>query len=208
MRRRGSMWIGRYVIHRAVLVALLLAGCRKADRTLAPEAPAPAGWRVPPGWKTEVIPFPLEFAPSVAHTGVEELRFPPGMFQPDDPGYWSYAFTWRLTDPARLDAAALSTELTAYFAGLVAAVDTKGAITARQTIRVDAAATGEASWQLIAQTFDAFTTGAAITLVGHARRESCGEGSLWVFVLARPDSGIRPALDTLAAEATCGQEVP
>lgn len=163
-------------------------------------------WRVPAGWKTEVIPFPLGFAPSVTHTGVEEIRFPPGMFKPEEPDYWSYVFVWRLTDVAKLDDAMLSAELTAYFAGLVAAVDTKGMVTARETIRVEAAAAGDSSWDVTAQMFDAFTTGGAVTLVGHARRESCGTGSLWVFVLARPDSGIRAELDALAAEAACNQE--
>jgi hypothetical protein len=161
---------------------------------------------VPDGWKTEVIPFPLDFAPSVTHTGVEEIRFPPGMFKPEAPGYWSYVFVWRLTDAATLDEQTLGAELTTYFAGLVAAVDTKGVITQREKIHVDAAAAGDTTWELTAQTFDAFTTGGEITLVGHARRETCGTGSLWVFVLARPDSGIRTELDALAAEAACNQE--
>jgi len=40
---------------------------------------------VPQGWRSEVIRFPLDFAPSLAHRGYEDLRFPPGMFDPKDP---------------------------------------------------------------------------------------------------------------------------
>ncbi len=195
-------------MRRILLVSVMAACGSSATAPTAPTAapPSPTPWRVPAGWKTEVIPFPLGFAPTVVHAGVEELRFPPGMFKPEERDYWSYVFAWRLTDAASLDAASLGAELTAYFAGLVAAVDTEGVVTARETIRVDAVAASDTTWTLTGQMFDAFTTGGAVTLVGHARRETCGTGSLWVFVLARPDSGIRAELDALAAEAACGQE--
>jgi len=46
---------------------------------------------VPAGWRSEVIPFPLDFAPAIHHGGLEDLRFPPGMFDPRSPDYWSYS---------------------------------------------------------------------------------------------------------------------
>jgi len=49
-------------------------------------------WRLPAGWRSEVIPFPFAFAPGVVHTGVEELRFPPGVFNLGWTKYWSYAY--------------------------------------------------------------------------------------------------------------------
>jgi len=75
------------------------------------------------GFRGETIPFPLDFAPGIAHKGVEELRFAPGFFEPAQPGYWSYTFVWRTEDPAAMDAAAVGGELTAYFRGLIEAVD-------------------------------------------------------------------------------------
>jgi hypothetical protein len=36
---------------------------------------------VPDGWRTETIPFPLDFAPELKYEGVEELRFSPWMFE-------------------------------------------------------------------------------------------------------------------------------
>jgi hypothetical protein len=79
-------------------------------------------WPVPAGWKSETIPFPLDFAPKLAHRGVEELRFAPGMFDPTAPGYWSYAFVWWLEDRPLQDGAALGAELTEYFRGLLGMV--------------------------------------------------------------------------------------
>lgn len=75
-------------------------------------------WPVPAGFRSETIPFPLDFAPSLAHRGVEHLRFAPSFFDPAAPGYWSYAFVWRLDDPAALAPDALAAELTTYFRGL------------------------------------------------------------------------------------------
>jgi hypothetical protein len=79
-------------------------------------------WPLPEGWKEETIPFPLEFAPELPYKGVEELRFSPGMFKPDQPGYWSYAFVWWLDGRPTLDATELSSSLQRYFTGLITSV--------------------------------------------------------------------------------------
>jgi hypothetical protein len=79
-------------------------------------------WPVPEGWKSETIPFPLEFAKDLPYSGVEELRFAPGMFAPDQDGYWSYAFLWWLDGRPALGAAELQDALKRYFAGLITAV--------------------------------------------------------------------------------------
>ena len=195
-----------------LLAVAVLAGCGSSEPAapVTPTAPSaapvkPAAWRVPDGWKGETIPFPLEFAPSIAHRGAEELRFPPGFLEPGTPGYWSYAFTWRTEDAADMDGAALAAELTAYFEGLIAAVDDKQRIdaAARESIAVRAEPDGPGRWKLTAHVFDAFKTAAPIDLVGWASRKPCGSGALWVFVLARADSPLRAELDELARSAGC-----
>ena len=170
-------------------------------RSPPPERP----WPVPGGWRSEVIPFPLDFAPAVAHRGVEDLRFPPGMFDPSSPDYWSYAFTWHTDDPAELDAAALGRELTAYFVGLIAAVDTKERIAAAERERIAARATpaGDGRFAITVHVYDAFKTAAAVELEGTATRRACGTGALWTFVLARPATATRATLDQLAAQSSC-----
>jgi hypothetical protein len=183
---------------------ILLAACGSGAAPLQAPVPPPATWPTPAGWKRETIPFPLEFAPLVLHRGVEELRFAPGMFEPGTPGYWSYTFVWRTEDPAAMDATALASELTGYFRGLIAAVDQDNRITARDEIVVKVTGAGP-RLALTAHVFDAFKTAQPVDLVGWAQRTACGEGALWVFVIAPEHSGVRGQLDTLAASAACGQ---
>jgi len=48
----------------------------------------------PKNSKTEVIPFPIEFAPDITLNGIEELVFLPGMYKPESEAFFSYAFSW------------------------------------------------------------------------------------------------------------------
>ena len=168
------------------LLALCLAAC------------GGHAWPVPAGYKHETIPFPLDFAPTLAHRGHEELRFPPGFLDEHSPSHWSYAFVWRLDDPAQLDDSALAAELTTYFRGLLVAVDgDKHRVDpAAITVRVETGA-------VHAHIIDAFGSAAPVDLEGTARRTSCGSGALWTFVLAPAGSPVRPQLDALAAATGC-----
>lgn len=161
-------------------------------------------WPIPEGWKSETIPFPLEFAPSLAHRGVEELRFPPGFLKADSPNRWSYAFEWDITDEADLDAATLAAELTAYFRGLLVAVDGDKKRFDPDAITASAEKRGDA-FVVRARVFDAFVDATAIELEGTAKRTACSEGRVvWRFVMAPAASPIRAELEALAAHAPCG----
>jgi hypothetical protein len=182
------------------------APVQPAEPTAKPAQP----WAIPAGFRGETIPFPLDFAPGVAHRGVEELRFAPGFFDPAAAGYWSYAFVWRTEDAAALTATGIGDELTTYFRGLIDAVDEAKAITDRGAIVVvaTAAAAGSERVTLTAHVFDAFKTKLPLDLVGWAERRACGAGALWRFVLAPAASTLRPQLEALAAGAACDQPVP
>ncbi|MEZ4365816.1 MAG: hypothetical protein R2939_05960 [Kofleriaceae bacterium] len=193
----------------AALATLLVAGCGGAQREPVEAAPTAAAaepsWPVPEGWNAEVIPFPLGFAPALPHTGVEVLRFPPGFLDPDSGEYWSYTFVWRTNDPAELGAAPLGDELTTYFRGLVAAVDTAEEIAApaREAIAASAVAAA-ARFDLVVRTHDASRTKLPVELVGWASRDACADGgALWRIVLAPAATTIRAQLDELAVSATC-----
>jgi hypothetical protein len=179
------------------------SGSGSGSAELPPPFASDPPWTLPAGWRTEVIKFPLDFAPAIAHRGAEVLRFPPGFFDPASGNYWSYAFIWRTEDPAQLDAAALGDELTAYFRGLIDAVDEKKRITARDEIVARATPAGPGRFQLTAHVFDAFKTAAPLDLTGTAERRPCGTGALWVFVLAPAKTAIRPQLEELARAASC-----
>jgi hypothetical protein len=152
------------------------AGTKTAKPNASSEAPiaAPA-WVVPEGWRTETIPFPLEFAPSVAYRGVEELRFPKAFLTPDDDWFFSYAFVWYVAAPGPADAAALEQDLVAYFRGLAIAVGGED----RADIKAHAFAAeldgelgaGSVSGAVVA--FDAFKTQKPVTLHFRVRGVRC-----------------------------------
>jgi hypothetical protein len=181
-----------------VLLSIAL-GCRQAS------PPPTTSWPVPAGWREELIPFPLDFAPSLAHRGFEVIRFAPGFFDASAPGYWSYAFAWRLDDAAALDDKALAAELSTYFGGLVAAVDDKHKIADadRARIAAEAHATTASELAITVRLFDAFGDARPITIVGTAARVACGTGALWVFQIAPERSELRGQLVELAHAATC-----
>lgn len=77
---------------------------------------------VPEGWRSEVLPFPLSFAPSLDYQGVEELMFAPGMFKSDAPDFFAYAFLWIVDGNALPTAEKLKADLDLYYHGLQKAV--------------------------------------------------------------------------------------
>jgi hypothetical protein len=190
---------------RIACIALVAACSSSTLATSSTSSSTNGTWPIPTGWKHELIPFPLEFAPDIHHRGAEELRFPPGFLDVGAPGRWSYAFVWRCDDAAELDAASLAAELTAYFRGLLVAVDGDKHRFDADAITVAAAPGPDSSFAISAHIIDAFRDASAIELGGTARRTACGGGSVWAFVLAPQTSTVRSQLDELAHQATCGQ---
>jgi hypothetical protein len=183
------------------LILTVLVACASAPPPVPPPPAAP--WRLPAGWKDEVIPFPLEFAPQLAHRGVEELRFAPGFLDEHAAARWSYAFAWRLDDPAALDAPALEAELTAYFRGLLGAVDgDKHRLDPAQVIVKVAP-----DLTIAAHLIDTFHDASPVEVTGRAQRIACGGGAVWTFVLAPAASPVRGELEVLVHEVSCGQPV-
>jgi hypothetical protein len=81
-----------------------------------------------PEFRSEQIPFPPEFAPSLP-AGNEELLFHPDMFEPHGEGYWSYVFAIRFSGegtPAA-NTKSLTEFLNRYYRGLITKVgESKG----------------------------------------------------------------------------------
>jgi hypothetical protein len=73
---------------------------------------------LPEEWKSETIPFPIEFAPSIPYQGIEELRFTPGWGDASSNNYWAYTFLWFVDGTPIVNASLLNTYLTTYFDGL------------------------------------------------------------------------------------------
>jgi hypothetical protein len=161
-------------------------------------------WPAPEGWKTETIPFPLDFAPDLPYRGREELRFAPAFFEPSAPGYFSYAFVWWLEGSPALDQQSLERDLARYFAGLCGAVGGKkfsfdpGRFKARLE-PAEPSATAIAATKAFQGTIDAYDpfkngNGREITLnVDISIGDCAAEGRRVVLVLASP----KPRSDTI-----------
>ena len=183
-------------VRAALLVSLSCAACSHAPAVRA-------SWPVPVGWKSEQFAFPLDFAPTIQRRGREELRFPPGFMDKASPSFWSYAFVWQLDDDRPLDAAALDADLVAYFDGLAADVDHDThklpATRAPATASLGPDLRGDITM------WDAFTTGAQVTLHARIAIRTCGAHHAAVFELspAPGDAAIWRDLDAVAAAAPC-----
>lgn len=74
---------------------------------------------VPVGFTTEEFALPPDFAPLFTYKGVEEIRFHPGWGDSTNKGYWSYVYLWWLDGAPAITVQALTSNLSAYYDGLV-----------------------------------------------------------------------------------------
>ena len=75
-------------------------------------------WETGPGWFGERIKLPPGFSPTMDWKGIEEIRFSPGMFKPDQPDFFSYALVFSLDADADISLAGLSKQILLYYQGL------------------------------------------------------------------------------------------
>lgn len=204
----------------ALLGTTIALGCAGPGAHKTPPPPLPFHWPAPPGWRTETIPFPLDFAPDLPFQGLEELRFPPGFFDPAAERFWSYAFVWWLEGTPDLSEAALERALARYFVGLAQVVgkdkytfDPAQISADLQQVPPDPLALTQRS-RLTGQirVFDAFKTGKYLTLQLELQLGACGEPSrrvVWVSASPKP----RPApiwteLDAVTQSFECAPHPP
>lgn len=192
----------------AVTSAAAVSGAPSALTVAPADTTTLIHWPTPAGWEHETIPFPFAFAPSLAFTGVEELRFAPGFYKPEAPGWWSYDIVWWITTPPDFSVPAMQDALTTYFRGLATTV-------ARGKFRVDPAAfrtelardaaTGALTGQV--HSVDGFTTGRPVTLNVVARLRACpkaGRHAVTFQLSPRPRTDpIWRDLDATLAGLTC-----
>jgi hypothetical protein len=78
-------------------------------------------------WGGERLDLPTDFAPEMKLEGVEEIRFAPGMFKPDDDSFFSYVFVFAVSADQELTGKVIKEEMLTYYRGLAESVS-KGAI--------------------------------------------------------------------------------
>ncbi|TPN88992.1 hypothetical protein [Aquimarina algicola] len=98
-----------------IILAILLTQCQTTKNNenllIAPD-----------GWKSEIIAFPLSFAPDLQYTGNEHVRFTPEWANKDSNDYFSYVFLWNIDQKPNLSAEKLENELEEYYDGLMQSV--------------------------------------------------------------------------------------
>lgn len=124
-----------------------------------------------PPWAGERIVLPPGFARDLGWSGVEEIRFAPGMFGPGEPDFFSYVLAFVLEPGADLSAEGLRKELLTYYGGLSKAVmgsagmevDTDGFSVKvekgeGEMLRPPASAPGATAWRAVLEWVEPFAT--------------------------------------------------
>jgi hypothetical protein len=73
----------------------------------------------PDNWKSELIPFPISFAPSINYIGFEDLRFTPTWSDSTSQEFWTYTFVWYVEKDSSLTESSLSEMMNSYYDGLM-----------------------------------------------------------------------------------------
>jgi hypothetical protein len=118
-------------------MTLITFSCNSNNKT--PKKISDHNFQIPKGWQSESITFPIDFAPQIPYTGIEELRFAPGWEFTSSEEHWCYTFLWWLNGNPKIDQNILQENLTAYYNGLVASNIIKRSIPAAKVIPAVAA---------------------------------------------------------------------
>ncbi len=180
-------------------VALLLALASPAAR--AQEESPPFVMPTPEGWRTETIPFPLEFAPELPYTGLEELRFAPGMFEEGSEDFWSYAFVWWVGADEPNDLETMARFLEDYFRGLAHAVaESRGFEVGEASFEAALQAGEGRAFSGSAEAFDSFVTRSSLRLLISGEVLRCAsESHQAIFFALSPQAGDHAVWTELAA---------
>jgi len=93
-------------------ILLFFYHCKKDNSSVNPLL-------TPKNWRSEIINFPLEFAPSLKYSGKEYVRFAPDWDVKDAENYFSYVFLWEIDQDPKLTSKKLEDEMELYFDGLI-----------------------------------------------------------------------------------------
>lgn len=107
-------------------------------------------FKTPKEWRGETLKLPPGFARDLKLTGLEEIRFAPGMFQPDSESFFSYFFVFWLPNQKPLEARVIHDEMLTYYRGLFKAVSrgrAEGVNPESFTLKMSAVKNAVPTWQ-------------------------------------------------------------
>jgi len=105
---------------------LVLISCnKKSTKKIASQPVDLNKWIAPyfldtrDGWSVEQFPIPIDFAPEIPYSGVEDIRFSPGWGNTVSDEHWTYCFLWYLDGKPEITGEILEENLASYYTGLV-----------------------------------------------------------------------------------------
>lgn len=148
---------------------------------------------VPEGWKSEIIPFPMEFALGIPLNGTEELLFSPDMYHPHRQNFFSYLFSWNIKSTT-ISPLQMKSYLTAYYQGLANTVSGQK----NNMVMVNIVSTTENQFQGSIQWTEPFVTHKNQLLRFKTERIDCAfkDEQRWYFYLS-PQDYKKPVWDTM-----------
>ena len=87
--------------------------------TLGQQKEYPLFLKAASSWGSEIIPFPVAWAPRMTINGYEELRFAPDWSNPESPIFWSLVMGWSITSDHKISVTTIEENLKYYFDGLM-----------------------------------------------------------------------------------------
>ena len=181
---------------------------------MAEAATFPYAFTAPEGWRSEVVTFPLSFAPELDYEGHGDVRFAPGMFTAGAEDFWTYAFVWWLPLDTEISAARLSTDMDTYFTGLAKLITRANErdlpeFPASATYTSSAGTDGGVLKGRI-ETLDAFATQSPVTLNSKVTQIRCEaherKAVLFAFSPKASDHPNWAVLDKISADFRCDSQ--
>jgi len=134
--------------------------------------------RAPSNWNSEIIAFPLGFAPQIELEGFEDIRFAPGWSNMESEEFWTYHFSWYIEKEEAMTEDFLAETCNLYYDGLARAVlegqsDSTHINKLQNTISLFVKTKGGFSGKM--RVFDSFFTKDYITLNVKVREKICEE---------------------------------
>ena len=212
----------RYRIPLLATLAILVSACQPEpvvtqapDAAPSAEADAfPYHFQAPEDWRSEVVTFPLSFAPELNYEGHGDVRFAPGMFTAGAEDFWTYSFVWWLPADTEISAERLSADMDTYFSGLAALITRANErdlpeFPASATYTSSAGTDGGVLKGRI-ETLDAFATQSPVTLNSKVTQIRCEaherKAVLFAFSPKASDHPNWAALNKIRADFRCDKQ--
>ena len=183
------------------MLAILVSACQPEPAVTQAPAAAPSAeadafpyhFQAPEGWRSEVVTFPLRFAPELGYEGHGDVRFAPGMFTAGADDFWTYSFVWWLPSSTEMTPERLSTDMNTYFSGLAALImrsreldvpDYNASAHFTPSDEARRGASQNLSLKGRVETFDAFTTQSPVALNAHVDAIPCPDHDRLALIFA------------------------